>query len=156
MPATKTQNQGKTSFVKEVLIDNPTANPKAVNDAWKAAGMEGTISETLVNKQRAAMGLSGNLRGTQRTKKSSKARSTRSARPQKRARKSKQATVEMKENSTGAKRGRPMARAGRLAEIEADLDRLLYRVMDVGQLSDVEDALRLARRRLYGAFASKR
>ncbi len=41
MPATKTRDQGKTSFVKELLIDNPKANTKAVNDAWSKAGMDG-------------------------------------------------------------------------------------------------------------------
>ena len=38
MPATATRNQGKTLFVKETLIDHPTANPKFVNEAWKQAG----------------------------------------------------------------------------------------------------------------------
>ena len=59
MPATATRNQGKTLFVKETLIDHPTANPKFVNDAWEKAGMEGTISDTLVNKMRSQLKLTG-------------------------------------------------------------------------------------------------
>src|SRR3954454_4498725 len=66
MPATATRSPGKTMFVKEVLLDNRLANTQAVNDAWKAAGMEGSISPTLVNKMRSRMGLTGNLRGGRR------------------------------------------------------------------------------------------
>ena len=62
MPEAAAKNLGKTSFVKEILFDNPQANPTAVNEAWTAAGMDGTISATLVNKMRAELGLTGNLR----------------------------------------------------------------------------------------------
>src|SRR4051794_7345910 len=71
MPQTATRNQGKTGFVKEFLNDNPQGNVKAVNEAWQAAGFEGTISPTLVSQARAQMGLAGNLRG--KTKKTSAA-----------------------------------------------------------------------------------
>ena len=54
---------GKTSFVKEFLQENPHGNAAAVNEAWAAAGIDGTISPTLVNKMRASLGLTGNLRG---------------------------------------------------------------------------------------------
>src|SRR5258707_929317 len=60
MPVTKTQSQGKTSFVKEFLHDHEHGNTAAVNEAWKSAGMSGSISSTLVNKTRAALGLAGN------------------------------------------------------------------------------------------------
>src|SRR5208282_3611946 len=63
MPKTATAAPGKTSFVKEFLHDNPQANAKAVNEAWTAAGFDGTISETLVYKARASLGLTGNLSG---------------------------------------------------------------------------------------------
>ena len=43
---------GKTSFVKEFLNDHPQGTTKTVNEAWQAAGFEGTISPTLVNKTR--------------------------------------------------------------------------------------------------------
>jgi hypothetical protein len=59
---------GKTEFVKEVLGKNPHANPTAVNEEWKSAGQDGTISATLVNKLRSSMGLAGNLRPTPKTK----------------------------------------------------------------------------------------
>ena len=68
MPAATKRDRGKTTFVKEYLNDHPHANPKGVNEAWTEAGMEGTISETLVNKMRSTMGLSGNLRGKRESK----------------------------------------------------------------------------------------
>ena len=43
-----------------MLQANPEASAKAVNDAWKAAGKKGTISESLVVKSRAALRKSGN------------------------------------------------------------------------------------------------
>src|SRR5271157_2107496 len=96
MPTAKTRDQGKTSFVKELLIDHPTANTKAVNKAWSAAGMEGTISETLVNKTRSHMGLAGNLRGKRGTK--TEALSTKRAYTgEKRGRKPKHETIAIAE-----------------------------------------------------------
>ena len=143
MPTVKARDQGKTSFVKELLIHHPKANTKAVNEAWSAAGMQGTISETLVNKTRSHMGLAGNLRGERRTK-SEAAAST------------KQETVTIADGKaapTGARAGK---RNDRLVELEADLDRLLFRVINEGELAEVENALREARRRLYGAFVTER
>src|SRR5438477_12346955 len=66
MPATATRNQGKAMFVKEVLLDNPHANTQDVIEAWQAAGMEGTISASLISKVRSERGLAGNLRGRRR------------------------------------------------------------------------------------------
>ena len=54
-------------FVKEFLNDHPQGNVDAVNEAWQAAGFDGTISTTLVNKMRASLGLTGNLRGKTKT-----------------------------------------------------------------------------------------
>src|SRR6476620_5180239 len=67
MPTTMTRSLGKTGFIKEVLNDNPQAGTRAVNEAWKAAGFEGTIGPTLVTKMRSEMGLTGNIpKGTGR------------------------------------------------------------------------------------------
>ena len=60
---------GKSMFVKEYLIDHPQGNFDAVNEAWQAAGFAGTISRTVVDRLRATLGLTGNLRGnTKRSK----------------------------------------------------------------------------------------
>ena len=61
MPRTATPTPGKTSFVKQFLNDHPDGTTKTVNEAWQAAGFEGTISPTLVNKTRVKMNLTGNL-----------------------------------------------------------------------------------------------
>ncbi len=63
MASSGRRNQGKTEFVKEVLSRDVYANATVVNDAWQASGRDGTISETLVNKMRSELGLTGNLRG---------------------------------------------------------------------------------------------
>jgi hypothetical protein len=61
MSTATTRNRGKTAFVKEFLNDNPQANAKAVNEAWKAAGFGGSIGHTLVTRMRSELGLTGNI-----------------------------------------------------------------------------------------------
>ena len=139
MPRTAT-TPGKTSFVKEFLHDNPQGNTKAVNEAWQAAGFEGTISPTLVNKTRASLRLTDDLRGE--TKKS-KGKATSSGKKLGRPRKEPTAAV------NGQSRGRKSARTLALTELEADIDRLIFKVMGVGDLTEIEDSLRQARRLLY-------
>jgi hypothetical protein len=224
--ATTTRNLGKTGFVKEVLNDNPQANAKAVNEAWKAAGFEGTISPTLVTKMRSEMGLTGNIR-KQPGKRTGVETGTMSAPAVKKGRRRKRATrrggnqgktafvtqhlrrdpsasdeaineawaaagneggisgsllykIRAKKGLT-AKRGtkrrvagkklrakgtrvgqssEPVAetpkpvdgRTGRgrlLAEVEGDIDRLLFRLMGAGGMEEIEDELRKVRRLLY-------
>src|ERR1700728_3641464 len=79
MPAKVTRSQGKSMFVKEVLNDDSLANAAAVNEAWRAAGMSGSISASLVNNVRSRMGLTGNVRG--RRRKGTKTTGTRQGRP---------------------------------------------------------------------------
>jgi hypothetical protein len=135
-------------FVKEVLNNNPYANAEAVNDAWQKAGFDGSISPTLVNKMRSQMGLAGNLRGKRRKRR--KAAATANDRPR-RGRPPKQT----QSDSNGLTRVKTRGKKGALIDLELDLDRLLFRVMDVGNLPEVEDALRKARRLLYTGLASR-
>ena len=76
LPKTATATPAKTSFLKEFLHDNPQGNVKAANEAWTAAGFDGTISETLVYKTRASLGLTGNLHGKTKAAAEGKATST--------------------------------------------------------------------------------
>ena len=140
MPKTTIVSPGKTMFVKEFLNDHPEGNVKAVNEAWTAAGFDGTISETLVYKARASLGLTGNLSG--KTKKS-KAKATSTGKKLGRPRKETTAPV------TGQPRGRKSNRSLALNELEAEIDRLIFKVMGVGDLTEIEAALRQARRLLY-------
>lgn len=145
MAKTVTATPGKTSFVKEYLNDHPQGNVAAVNDAWKDAGFDGTISSTLVNKTRASLGLTGNLRGkTKKTKSSSKAKAPYTGK--KRGRKPKESTVAVNGQQRGRKSGRSIA----LTDLEAEIDRLIFKTMAIGELTEIEDSLRRVRRLLYG------
>jgi hypothetical protein len=129
---------GKTMFVKEFLNDHPQGNVDAVNEAWHAAGFDGTISSTLVNKTRALLGLTGNIRGNTKRSKSS-ATGKKPASPRK--------------ETTAAVNGKPrVSRSAILEEIEADIDRLMFKAMAIGDLTEIEVSLRRARRLLYGAL----
>jgi hypothetical protein len=152
MPVAATKSLGKTSFVKEILFDNPQANPTAVNEAWTAAGMEGTISPTLVNKMRSELGLAGNLRvGPGQTK--AVATSKPASRDKKSGGKAKGKSRAANMDTTKAEgSGRQMPRTQALVQVEAEIDRLLFLVMKIGGLTDVEDSLRESRRRLYRSF----
>src|SRR5271157_4175903 len=141
LPKIVTATPGKTSFLKEFLHDNPQGNVKAVNEAWQAAGFDGTISPTLVNKTRASLGLTGNLRG--KTKAAAEGKATPTGKRLGRPRKEPTAPV------TGQPRGRKSNRSLALTELEADIDRLMFKVMGVGDLTQIEESLRQARRQLY-------
>jgi len=167
MATLETAREGKTDFVKEVLAKDPRANTSAVNEAWQKAGRTGQISATLVNKLRSSLGLAGNLRA--RTKKlpqpATNAKGVYTGK--KRGRKLKTAAavagtphangrkVDDSQPQTAA-RGRVGARHYALEELEADFDRLLFKVMGVGGLEPIEESLRQSRRLLYGGFNGNR
>jgi len=142
MPKTAIVSPGKTMFVKEFLNDHPQGNVNDVNEAWTAAGFEGTISPTLVYKARALLGLTGNQRG-----KSKKTRTA--ATGKKRGRPRTEATAAVTGKPAGQPRGN---RSTTLEDIEADIDRLIFKMMAIGDLTEIEDTLRRARRLLYGAL----
>jgi hypothetical protein len=119
------KSQGKSSFIKEVLVDNPQANTAAVNEAWNAAGMKGTISVSLVNKVRSDLGLTGNIR------------------PGPKASVSKKATGKI--DAVHAK-SRPGNRERLLVEVEDKIDGLIFELLGIGGVEKAEDALRVARR----------
>jgi hypothetical protein len=155
MPSSRTRSQGKTSFVKEHLIDNPYANSRAVNEAWKSAGMDGTISDTLVNKMKSHLGLTGNLRGKRRANEEAATGEKPAYTGKKRGRKPKIATIATTDAGSDGTRTRTTSQTRQLAELEVDLDRLLFKVMNLGGLAEIENALRETRRMLYGGFSSK-
>jgi hypothetical protein len=132
---------GKTMFVKEFLNDHPQGKVVSVNEAWKAAGFDGTISPTLVNKMRATLGLTGNLRGN-----------TKKSKPSATGKKRGKPRIETAAAANGKPRGSNSARTVVLNDMEVDIDRLIFKAMAIGGLTEIEDTLRLARRMLYGAF----
>jgi hypothetical protein len=132
---------GKSMFVKEFLHDNPQGNAAAANKAWQVAGFTGTISPTLVKTMRASLGLTRNLRGKTKKSKTS-ATGKKRVTPQKET----AAAVNVQPRMSNS------ARTVVLNELEADIDRLLFKVMGIGALTEIEDTLRQARRLLYGAL----
>ena len=141
MPRTATVTPGKTSFVKEYLHDHPDAPAKEVNEAWKDAGMQGTISHPVISEVRRVLGMITMPRSRSRT-----ATSTKSA-PTKKGR-GKTAGKQTRQRATTAveTRAQQPSRASALLAVEVEIDRLIFQVMNLGKLSEVETALRSARR----------
>jgi hypothetical protein len=134
---------GKSMFVKEFLNDHPQGNFTAVNEAWQAAGFNGTISPALVNQMRAKLGLTGNLRGGGK-------RSKPSPIGKKRGRPRKETIAAVNGKPAGQPRG---DWSTALSDMEADIDRLMFKTMAIGDLTEIEDTLRRARRLLYAALS---
>jgi hypothetical protein len=156
------RDQGKSAFVGDVLTTDTQANTEAVNRAWTEAGHAGTISESLVNKIRSRMGLTGQPRPG--------ARVTESAEP------AEQPAAPATRRGTGPKKGggRPPAkgdgrhvpqvteseagpqeagsqsggddRIGVLTRLEGQIDGMLFEIKVAGGLPEFEEALRRARR----------
>jgi opacity protein-like surface antigen len=137
----KTTSPGKAMFVKEFLNDHPQGNVRSVNEAWTAAGFNGTISKTIVYKVKSSLGLTGNLQANTKKSKSSAA-----AKKLVSPRKKTAATVNLQPRMSNS------ARTVELNEMEADIDRLIFKAMGIGDLAEIEDTLRRARRLLYSVL----
>ena len=79
----------------------------------------------------------------------------------KRGRKPKSAaTVDQPAPSNGRSVEEPRTRTGgrhhHMAALEADIDHLLFKVMNLGDLPEIENSLRKTRRLLYGALSGNR
>ena len=157
MVASTDKLPNKTAFVTAYLEKNPMANPTAVREAWEAAGRTGSVSTTLVQKLRAHLGLVGNLRAGNAPSdgpavaKSKAEKKTRA--PKKKAAASPKGRSGVHTNGTTdapavKKAPRPSDRDRLLTEVEGDIDRLIFKLMVVSGLEDVEDALRSARRKV--------
>ena len=125
-PATKKSkpviNPGKAMFVKEYLNDHPRGNVRAINEAWRAAGFNRGISKTVVFKVKSSLSLSGNLRS--KTKKSKTSAAAK-----------KLVTPRNETTATGSVQPR-VSRSAVLDDIEGDIDRLIFKAMAIGNLSD--------------------
>jgi hypothetical protein len=135
-------NQGKTAFVVKHLRQSPNATDEEINGAWTAAGNEGSISGSLLYKIRAKKGLT-RRRGAM----------GRGVGKKRRARSSPEGTRVGRTAEPGAGMPRPLdGRTGRgriMAEIEGDIDRLIFKLIALGGMESIEDGLRKVRRLLY-------
>src|SRR5512143_2782146 len=57
MATLREKADGKSVFLKKYLVDAPDAGKEAIEAAWRAAGHEGTISQSLIGKVRKDLGL---------------------------------------------------------------------------------------------------
>ncbi len=149
-------SEGKLEFLEEILRKNPNVTLETVNQAWSDSGHEGTISQSYLGKVKANLGLT-RPRGGSRSEGGPSERPHAEPAPKRSwAAKSPSASGEARTRGEG-----PAAPAPRPAEpavsktedsnqalevLEAEIDRLLYRVMELGCLEEVEQGLRRVRR----------
>jgi hypothetical protein len=148
--ATKTTGQSKSAFVRHFIRKNRSANQKAVEEAWHEAGHEGTISSALVSTIRRELGLIGNKRGASRPTDGDgapEALQAKASKPRRRGRRRK--TSDASGTPAPARKPSSGGRDRALAEIEQDLDRLVYKLMTLGGFEAIEHELRKVRRLLY-------
>jgi hypothetical protein len=112
-----------------------------VNEAWTTAGMKGTISHTVVSETRKSLGLIGKP-GTANQAKTP----TIKPRGSKPVTETKVATSKVTETSR-----QHSSRTNVLLSVESEIDRLIFIIMGLGDLPEIETALRDARRRVCKA-----
>ncbi len=153
--ATRTKKgPNKSAFVRDFIQKNPKANRKAVEDAWLIAGHEGPISSALVSNIRSTLGLTGNLRNGSKAGESNGAAhsvktTTRKPKRKKRGRPARSKASDIVAEPTQVRKPRSVGRDGALDEIEGDIDRLIFRLMALGGMDEIEEGLRKVRRLLY-------
>jgi hypothetical protein len=158
MATNRTGRQGKLDFVRKILEQNRDANEKIVNQAWQEAGNEGKISRSAVGKVRALMGLTSGKRAP-RKKAEAAAGTAKKTHTRSKAAKPRDESPVLG-NGTAASTAKSHAqpaetselpatsevRAGVFDELESDLDRVLFRVMSIGNMPEVERLIRHCRR----------
>jgi hypothetical protein len=151
--ASKAEGSSRSAFVRDFLRKNSMANRKTVEEAWRAAGREGPIQSSLVSNLRREMGLSSSRRGGARpaegdgaaeSPKAKTASKPRNRRRNRNGRASRASSISARERAPGS-HGRDKA----LAEIESDIDRLIFKLTLIGGCERIEDELRRVRRLLY-------
>jgi hypothetical protein len=157
MAAATGTEQGKTSFVEEFLKDHKDADLAAVNAAWRSFGREGTISESLFGKTRRSLGLTRKRTG----KRAKPADVTPGAMTPAAARKvgmktetprqvsranAEETPTRQNRRAVAAATSRSGDRNQMLIALEKDLDRLLFGVLEMESMTEVEEFIRSARR----------
>jgi hypothetical protein len=156
------RDEGKSAFVGDVLTKDNQANTEAVNLAWTEAGHEGTISESLVNKIRSRMGLTGQQRPRARVTESAGsaeqpvAPATRRRTGPKRvggrspAKGNGRHVPQVTESEAGPQGAGSQSggndRTRVLTRLEGQIDEMLFEIKVAGGLPEFEEALRRARR----------
>jgi len=148
-------DQGKSSFIRELLGRDPEANEQVVNEAWLEAGNEGSISNSLVSKIRSDMGLTGKGRSrqggnqTRTPKRATGARGRKTEQtngPESEIEPTGGASTATQVEDQGVTGAEDQDRT--LDELEGGIDELIFRLKGLGGKPEVEEALRRARRLL--------
>jgi hypothetical protein len=147
----------KTSFVRDFLKQNPTANRKAVEEAWLAAGHEGSISSAFVSNLRSKLGLTGNLWRASSTAEGRDAPESakiaaRRPKQKKRRRPAKSKASGIVAEQIKERVPKAVGRNRALGEIEGDIDRLMFKLIALGGMEDIEEELRKVRWLLYRSY----
>ncbi|MGE5755274.1 MAG: hypothetical protein ACM35G_06105 [Planctomycetaceae bacterium] len=142
MATQRQKSDGKSVFLKKYLVEAPDAGQEAVEAAWREAGHEGTISQSLIGKVRKDLGL---------TKGAAKAKT----RARIRAGSEERGRTLGKRNGESVRQDlkRPAAlqvaggeRTSVLIRLEGSIDELLHEIKTAGGLPEFEGMLRRARR----------
>jgi hypothetical protein len=137
MSVSEARHPDKLAFTLELLKRDPEASRKAVNKAWRAAGYKGTISEKSYGRAlnesarvpRAEASKSPNRQGRLPTR-------------------SAEQPAAPEDAQIASVPPLPCSRERLTEELEADLDRILFKVMDAGDLPALERMIRETRRLL--------
>ncbi len=142
-------DQGKSSFVRDLLGRNPEADEEAVIEAWQKAGNQGTISGSLIYKIRSGLALTGKGRSTDVAAGRPKTQATKSPK----AKPATKPVAQGRPESNGppaASTTEPKPTAGgrgrTLDGVEDRIDDLIFELKDLGGMERAQEALRLARR----------
>jgi hypothetical protein len=156
MATVKGQNKGKSMFLKEYLVDHPTAGAEAIATAWRQGGHEGTISPSLIHKVRRDLGQTGQGTAKQKSRVGTAKRSAADSKSDARG-----AGPETGGRTPAQESSRPVTggleqpavplaaggdRTGVLIRLEGAIDDLLHEIKLTGGLPEFEETLRRARR----------
>src|SRR5512135_622858 len=157
MATAKGKDEGKSMFLKEYLAEHPDAAKEAIDEAWRGAGHEGTISTSLIGKLRRDLGRTG--KGTAKVKSRASVGTgkrpsvgskseARGAGPDVEARSLEKGNVPVTEGLERHAEPQPTGgdRTRVLIRLEGALDDLLHEIKLMGGLPEFEETLRRARR----------
>ena len=151
------QVPSKSAFTRDVLTKNNQASFKAVNEAWKEAGHEGSISDALVKQVRSEMKLTRNARlGPKAAGGDASAQKTTGAPPLTKSVVAKRPVGrppkangkhEPALTATGPKPKLTSGnRSGSLTKLEGKIDDMIFEIKSAGGFPEFEETLRKARR----------
>ena len=138
----------KTAFIREQLGRDGSLDAGAINRAWSGAGNEGKISDNLVYKTRASMGIGGR-RARPRAEKPvppPPGRSPGSPSPLRLRRRHHPPGIQRSARCRPDRPAQEVPAAGgpgrELHEIEGEIDEMMFRLRGLGDFAEVLEALR--------------